>query len=83
MQFTPCYLRSDKISQKSRLSHLYIIQEQKDRVRMTFSFSLCAAPLLVAYFRSGLEKLSRLGLLESGKVCCCQHWKRVLVLVDF
>jgi len=22
-------------------------------------------------------------LLEDGKVCCCQHWKWVLVLIDF
>ena len=58
----------------------------EDRVRTIFDFSLCTVSLLVvlvAYFESGLEKLNRLRLLENGKICCCQHWKRMLVLVDF
>jgi len=54
----------------------YIIQEHRRWVRITFGFSLCAAPLLailVAYFRSGLGELSELEPLESGMMCCHQH----------
>ena len=46
------------------------------RVGMTFGFSLCAVSLLVVlviYFGSELEKLSRLRPPESSKMCCCQH----------
>ena len=53
---------------------------------MTFGFILCAVPLLailVIYFGSRLEKLSGWKPLESAKVCYCQYWKRVLVLVNF
>jgi len=39
--------------------------------------------ILVIYFGSELSRLSELGLLESGKVCCHQHWKRMSILVDF
>ena len=58
----------------------------KDRVRTISSFSLYTISLLitlVTYFRSGLGKLSRLRLLESGKIYHYQYWKKVLVLVDF
>ena len=58
----------------------------EDRVRTTFDFSLCAVSLLVtlvAYFGSELGNLSKLEPLESGKVCHCQHQKKVLVLVNF
>ena len=53
---------------------------------MTFSFSLCVAPLLailVVYFGNGLGELKELELLEGGKMCCCQHQKKVSVLVNF
>jgi len=53
---------------------------------MIFGFSLYVIFLLVTliiYFESGLGELNRLGLLKSNKMCCCQHWKRVSILVDF
>ena len=57
-------------------------------VGMAFSFSLYAAPLLailVVYlcFGNGLGELKELELLEGGKMCCCQHQKKVSVLVNF
>jgi len=53
---------------------------------MIFGFSLYTTSLLVIliiYFGSGLSELNGLGLLESNKMCCCQHWKRMSILVDF
>ena len=38
---------------------------------------------LVTYFGSRLRKLSILRLLEDSKICHCQYWKNVLVLVNF
>jgi len=58
----------------------------EDRVRMTFSFSLYATPLqvvLVIYFGRVFGELRELRLLKDGKVCHCQHWKLILVLVNF
>ena len=49
-------------------------------------FSLYTAPLLVVlvtYFGSELEKLSKLKPSKSSKMCHYQYWKRVIVLVNF
>jgi len=53
---------------------------------MIFGFSLYAVPLLVTlfvYFRIVLGNLVGRKLLESSKVYYHQHWRRVLVLVNF
>ena len=65
----------------------YVLSKNiKDKVEMIFGFSLYATSLqviLATYFRSRLGKLSKLGLSEGGKMCYCQYWKRLLVLVNF
>jgi len=86
MQFTSCYPKSDEASQKFKIVNCTLSENVEDRVRIIFSFSLYAVSLLVAlviYFASGLGEVNGLGPLEGDEVCYHQHWKRVLVLVDF
>jgi len=64
------YLRSLK-----QASYM-LFKNIEDRVGMFFGFSLYAVLLwvvLVTYFERELERLIRLGVLKSNKVCCCQH----------
>jgi len=75
MWFTPCYPRSDEISQKSNKLDYVLSESIQDKVGTIFDFSLCAVPLwavLVIYFRRGLRKFFRgLGPSESGEAYCC------------
>ena len=60
-------------------------ENTEDRVETIFGFCLCVVPLpviLVSYFRSRLGRLSGLEPLKDGIVCCYQHQKRALVLVE-
>ena len=86
MQSIPHYLRSSKTSQKSKYVSQCVIQECGKQVRTTFGFSLYTILLLatlVIYFKSELGELGGLKPLESGKLCCHQHLKRVLYLISF
>ena len=55
----------------------YMLSEDvKDKVGMTFGFSLCIVLLsvvLITYFRRGLERTWKVGVLEGDKVYYCQH----------
>ena len=53
----------------------------EDKIRMTFGFSSISYTSHI--FGRGLDELRNLRLLEGSKVCYCQHWELVLVLVDF
>jgi len=55
----------------------YMLSEEiKDKVGMTFGFSLCIVLLsvvLITYFRRGLERTWKIRVLGGDEVCYCQH----------
>ena len=63
------YLRTQKIELKSSLALAY----------MLYLYKLYWLYIL----KENLVNFSELGPPEGSKVCCCQHQKRVSVLVDF
>ena len=53
---------------------------------MIFGFSLYNISLLatlVAYFRTELGDLADGEPPKGSKMCCCQYWRWILVLVNF
>ena len=51
-------------------------KDAKDKIGMTFGFSLCIVLLsvvLIIYSRRGLERTWKVGVLEGDEVYYCQH----------
>ena len=69
MQFTFCYLRFNKVFQKSKIVNYILFKNVEGKIGMIFSLYIVPLQIiLIIYFG---RELRGLGLLKDNKACHC------------
>ncbi len=72
MQFTSCYLRFNKVFQKSKIVNYILFKNVEGKIGMIFSlYAMLLQIILIIYFGRELDELRGLGLLKDNKACHC------------